>query len=356
MTFVSAFVRSFIALSIDAAPWLLLGLLVAGLVKAWIPTALLRRWLGGGGVGSIVKAAIIGTPLPLCSCSVIPVAMGLRRGGASKGATVSFLVATPENGVDSLAISYALLGPFLTIVRPVAAIISAIVAGILAEVIPTPDSPTRETDESVARCCGTRSSDCCTNDPAAAENMTHRGQLASVLGGVKYAMTDLLDDLAPWLLVGLVLAAIVNVIIPPESLARWGSGPLAMIVMVLVGVPMYVCASASTPIAAAMLTAGVSPGVVLVFLLAGPATNLGTIGILRRELGTRTLLAYLIGVCGTPIIVGLVLDRAFEVAAVHTKAQCMGCARVLPTGFGILAAVVLCFLALPPLRRRFMPK
>ncbi|MCW8132518.1 MAG: SO_0444 family Cu/Zn efflux transporter [Planctomycetota bacterium] len=278
---------------LELAPWMVLGLFLAGLLKAAIPEARLARWFGGTGFGPIWKAALLGTPLPLCSCSVLPVAIGLRRQGVSKGATVSFLVATPENGADSILLTYALLGPVMMVVRPVAAIFCAICAGGLAAW--TDDGKASTTLP--ASCC---SKGACASDPASSKS--------TLAAAFRFACVEVFDDLAAWVLVGIVSAGALNTWLPPRALETFGSGLPAMLGLLLVSVPAYVCATASTPIAAALLAAGVSPGTALVFLLAGPATNIGGIVVIRRELGSRAAWAYLAGVCLGALACGLLFD------------------------------------------------
>ncbi|HEX5637575.1 MAG TPA: SO_0444 family Cu/Zn efflux transporter, partial [Gammaproteobacteria bacterium] len=263
---------------LDTAFWLLLGLIAAGLVKAYIPANAMQRWLGGRGLSAITRATLFGAPLPLCSCGVLPAALGLRRSGASKEATVAFLIATPETSIDSVAVTYALLGPVMAVYRPLAALVTAVVAGLLtawvddepATVVPTQTvacsgntgccagkTPARETS-----CCAPQTTDCCAKPVVPA---------ARWLQAVKFAGGELLDDISKWLAIGIVIAGVIATVIPPGWLAQWGGGLPAMLVMLAVGIPMYICATASTPVAAGLLLAGVSPGTVLVFLLAGPA-------------------------------------------------------------------------------------
>ncbi|GAA4887476.1 SO_0444 family Cu/Zn efflux transporter [Ferrimonas pelagia] len=345
---------NFLELFLDSAPWLLLGLAIAGLIKMFVPMSWMRKQLGGNGVWPTVKAAVLGAPLPLCSCGVIPAAVGLRRSGASKSATTAFLVATPETGVDSVSVSYVLLGPFLAVVRPIAAISSAIVAGLLvgrdseetASAATAPAtaeaasesccSKAKAAPAPMASCCARRSQSqpepvkadtvsccaskkpapkaeavgCCASKAQAKADALPVGVVNKIRAGLAFAATDLVRDTTLWLLVGLFFAALVNTFVPQEFLAQWGSGIMAMTVMVLVSVPMYICASASTPIAAGFLLAGVSPGAVLVFMLAGPATNIATLGVVRNELGKRALWAYLGGVIGTAMLFGFFTDWA----------------------------------------------
>jgi uncharacterized protein len=325
------FASATLELGLKAAPWLVFGLVVAGVVRAWLPDRLVAKWLGGGGMGGAVRAALIGTPLPLCSCGVVPAAVGLRRGGASKSSTVSFLVATPENGADSIALSYALLGPVFAVVRPVAAFICAVTAGLLTIVFgdrADNHTPAIQEDEAAgssscgsapagepAMCCDARvdaveeQTSCCATDAVAPEKVSLGEQLGE---GLSYSFGKLLDDLMLWLVIGLAVSGAILAFVEPGTLREWGSGPLALVVMAFVGVPMYVCATAATPIAAGLIAAGVSPGAALVLLLAGPATNLGTIGIVKKELGTPALLGYLVGVVPLSILMGWLFNLVLE--------------------------------------------
>ena len=370
------FLSNLLELSLDAAPWLVLGLVIGGLMKVLIPTEFLQRHLKGSGTGNIIKAALLGAPLPLCSCGVIPAALGLRKAGASKPATVSFLVSTPETGVDSISISYALLGPFMAVARPIAAIASAITAGLLVgkaedknEVASSSgqqnsccestsvekesccSTETETTDE----CCSSSSTDsaahaCCGTDTAYKQPESF---VQKSWAGIHYAFTKLLDDIIVWLIIGLAFSAAVKTFLPPSFLAEWGSGLPAMLVMIVIGIPMYVCATASTPIAAGLLMAGISPGTALVFLMAGPATNIATLGIIGKELGRRSLSAYLIGVCVIAVISGLLLDFLTGYWSIDIQAQLTAGTHFIPSSIAWLALIILIAVAS---RRLINPK
>lgn len=315
-----SFLHSLLELSLEAAPWLVLGLVIGGLIKALIPTELLHKHLSGNGLVSIVKAALFGAPLPLCSCGVIPAALGLRKAGASKPATISFLVSTPETGIDSVSISYALLGPFMAIVRPIAAVVSAITAGLLvgkseenkAEKCLSMKDPSTENTNEIS-CCASNTEvvieeSCCASNKDVEVSQEKSTLLQRAWDGVVYSFVDLFDKVLFWLCIGLVFAAGVKTFVPVSFLAEWGSGLPAMLLMLVVGIPMYVCAVASTPIAAGLLLAGVSPGTAMVFLMAGPATNISTLGVIGKELGRQPLIAYLSGVCVIALITGFIVD------------------------------------------------
>jgi len=345
----SELLRNLLGLCLDAAPWLLLGLLAAGLLKAWVPEQALSRWLGGGGFWPVAKASLLGAPLPLCSCSVLPAALGLRRAGASDGATVSFLIATPETGPDSIGVSYALLGPAMAVVRPLAAVLSAVLTGLLTNLAPVRPSRGPVTMTSSGGCCQCA---CATSVPAAQRSLGRR-----TAGGLRYALADIYDDIAPWLGFGLLVAAAVMTWVPPLAIAQWGSGLPAMLLMLLVGMPMYICATASTPFAAALLLAGVSPGTALVFLLAGPATNMATMGVIRSEMGGRVLAVYLLGIAVASVALGLLTDAWFQALALQPAAQVAEHTESLPSWLSYGSAAVLALLALRrPLRRVLPPR
>jgi uncharacterized membrane protein YraQ (UPF0718 family) len=339
--------KNSLAICQEVAPWLLLGLILAGLLKVFLPVKLLQRFLGGSGVGPLFRAAIVGTPLPLCSCSVLPTAIQLHRSGASKGATASFLVATPENGADSIALSYVLLGPAMTVLRPVAAIISAVLTGLITEWgssfsrTSTTTTTTPPTQADASACC---EADDCTDEPAT-------GAREATWKTVGHAIVDLLDDIALWLLVGILLAAILETLAPANSLNRFGSGLLPMLAIAAISIPMYICATASTPIAASMLAVGISPGTVLVFLLAGPATNIASAAILRRELGTAATAAYLVGVVASAIGLGLLVDVLFAQWNIEAARQIHVAGEIIPKWVSLAALIVLALLMIKPLRR-----
>ncbi len=312
-------------LALDASFWLVIGLLIGGLFKSLIPTSLLKKHLSTDGFASIIKAAILGAPLPLCSCGVIPAAMGLRDAGASKPATTSFLVSTPETGVDSVFITYAMMGPFMAVVRPVTALVSAITAGTLVNLFDYKEQlPSKVTSSNkVTSCCShdvkedTTISSCCTTEKVQVKNdsccgteskITNNSLTSKITTGISYAFTELLDNIIFWLVIGIAFAAIVQTFVPNDLLIKYGSGWMGMLVMLVVGIPMYVCATASTPLAAGFLLAGISPGAVIVFLLAGPATNMATLGIISTQMGKRTTWLYLTAIMSTALVSGFVVN------------------------------------------------
>ena len=290
-------------LVVESAPWLLLGYFIAGVIKQVIPSEWVQKQLAKPGLLSITKGALIGAPLPLCSCGVIPTALAVRKAGASKGATASFLVATPETGVDSIAFSYAMLGPIFAIARPISALISAVIAGVLVHKFDT-DDVVAEPAPAPKSCCSMSKLNAEPEPPTLGERLVQ---------AVQYGYGRMIADTAKWLFIGLTAAALVTAYVPQSFFLQWGDGVIAMLIMVIVGLPMYICATASTPVAASFLFAGLSPGAALVFMLTGPATNIATMGVIREQLGNRSLVAYLIGVITTAITAGLVLNQLYGV-------------------------------------------
>jgi uncharacterized membrane protein YraQ (UPF0718 family) len=293
------FFDNFVLLFTESAPFLLLGMLMAGAINQLIPRTWVEKTLGGK--SSIVHAALIGAPLPLCSCSVIPVAMGIRRSGASKASTASFLVATPETGVDSIGVTYALMGPIMAIARPVAAIVSAIITGLMVQLFGQPN--TTQVTESEPKPSGS----CCHKSEPVQTTLFRKIQVAFVFG-----YGQLLRDFMSWFLLGIFFAAMVTTLLPAGFLEQYAQGLIAMLLVVLISIPMYVCATASTPIAVGLLMSGITPGAALVFMLTGPATNIATLMVIKNELGKRELSLYLIAITSSAIAAGIILDFLFN--------------------------------------------
>ena len=245
---------------------MLIGLFAAGLVKTYIPEDAMSRWLGCRGFSAVGRAALFGSPLPLCSCGVLPAALGLRRSGASKEATVSFLIAAPETSIDSVAVTYALMGPVMAVYRPIAAVFGAIVTGLDTTFV---DEPKNTQKVVTADCCGhdkeQATDSCCDSSEARQESSccssnTPPAKDSRFIRARRYAGADLLDDIFRWTIIGIVIAGVMSTVIPDGWLAQWGQGLCAMLVMLLFGIPMYICAVASTPVAAGLILEGAPPG------------------------------------------------------------------------------------------------
>ncbi len=326
-------------LALTVAPWLVIGLALAGVVRVLVPDAALYRWLGGSGIAPVARAAVIGAPLPLCSCGAIPTAFSLYRSGASPGASTAFLVGTPGIGMDSLVLTWALLGPFMAVARGVGAVATAVATGVAVAQVP----PRESSAEEARAACG---ASCCEQSPAPRARRPRR-----ILRQVGATVTELLDDIGAWLLLGVALAGLLMSLVPPGSLAVWGGGITAMIALALVGVPLYVCATAATPVAVGMLAAGVSPGAVLVFLIAGPVTSLATLLVLRREMGWHVVAIYLAAIVLSAIAVGLAVDGLVAVAGVEVSPYTGERAGLWGAGVEWAALAVLLGAGVPPLRR-----
>lgn len=287
----------------DSGPWLLLGLGVAGLLKEFLPEERVFRHLGRDDLRSVTIAALAGAPLPLCSCSVVPAAAALQKAGASKSATTSFLIATPETGADSVGTTWALMDPIMTIARPVAAVLTAILSGGVVAALVRSGKVAAATPPPAA------GGACCHAKPAAAARPGFGRRLAAAF---RYGYGTLLADLSKWFLIGFAAAGLITVLVPDAWFGdSFPTGWPALLAMLVAGIPMYVCATASTPIAAALVAKGLNPGAALVFLLAGPATNIATIGIVRKLLGGRVLAAYLLSIAAVALLLGIALDALY---------------------------------------------
>lgn len=283
-------------LTAEMAPYLLLGLAIAGILHVYIRKESIQRYLGAKTFKSALYAAFIGVPLPLCSCGVIPTGIGFRREGASKGATVSFLISTPQTGVDSILVTYSMMGLPFALLRPVIAFITGIAGGVVANIVDKKQDAAESVADS-ATCCD----DGCCDDKSQKENR--------FVSALKYAFVEFLEDIGTWFLIGLVLAAIISVAVPDSFFEGYFSNSfVSMLVLLAVSVPFYVCATGSVPIAAMLLLKGISPGSALVFLMAGPATNIATITVLYKTLGKSATLVY----TGTIILGALVFGLAID--------------------------------------------
>lgn len=286
-----------------SAPFLILGLLISDVIKQFIPMEKVKKWLGKASFSSVVKAAIVGVPLPLCSCSVIPTAVTLRKSGASKASTSAFLIATPESGVDSIAMTYALMDLPMTIIRPVAAFMSAFFAGMM-QIIFNKEVPVEETVENEVKAC-------CSKNKEAPKKVTLP---EAIKNSIKFGFGDLINDIALWFGFGLVASAMIMVFIPSDFFMTLGTEGSRFLIL-LVGIPVYICASATTPIAAALVLKGVSPGAALLLLLVGPATNISNILVIQKFIGRKGVFLNIFSV----IFVGLFFSYLTDYLYVDTN-------------------------------------
>lgn len=324
----------------QAAPFLLFGFFVAGLLKALAPADLMARHFGGRGVGSVLKAALIGVPLPLCSCGVLPAAMGLRRQGAGPGATAAFMIATPESGVDSIAVTYAMIDPIMTVLRPVSALLTATVAGLAANLLPERFVPVLKAE---AAC----TTGCCSRGHGAAAPARIASLSGRLRDGLGHAYGGMLADVGLWLVVGVLVAGAISAFVPPSFFLDVLGGELtSMLAMMLVGVPMYVCASSSTPIAASLLLKGLSPGAALVFLLTGPATNATTLTVMARTFGPALTGVYVGAIVVCSLVFGLLANRIYAALGFDIHAVLGAVNESVPAWLEIGSAALLVLLIL----------
>lgn len=318
---------------VESGPYLLLGFLIAGFIKILIPEEKVFKHLGKDDFRSVFIASACGVPIPLCSCSVIPTAIALKRSGASKGATTAFLISTPETGVDSIGVTYALMDPLMTVARPLAALLTALGCGALVNFLGGGSSKEdgEATPEGDLEATG---AECCDHEPEPEPEHDHEhdhghdhdhdhdpagGHAGEgvVRGAFRYAFGPLMADLTPWFILGFLLSGLITLLVP-DDLLRSAELPVwtQMLAMLIIGVPLYICATASTPVAAALVAKGLDPGAALVFLLAGPATNVATWMVVKNFLGSRVLAIYLSGIAVSALALGFLVSgiySAFEI-------------------------------------------
>lgn len=362
MIWIADVLRESWSLFLLMAPYLLLGFLVSGALYVYIPKDRMVRHLGKPGIASVMKAALFGVPLPLCSCGVIPAALSLRKQGASRGATLSFLISTPQTGIDSIMATYSLMGGFIALMRPLFSTLTAVTTGILANLLlekEAPHPPGHAHDEGASR-------------------FHAPGRFRKIFS---YGLRDHLGGVYRWLLVGLVLGAVVTVSLPTQQKIPQGEicqrhdfhspdlpfkqvglrtadllapNPssaaaiafrgflvshnelLCMLLMIVVGVPLYICATGSIPLAMAFMQAGLSPGAAFVFLMVGPATNVTTIVMALRYLGKKATLIYLACI----VCVGLLSGYAINDLAPYHGALAVPAPSDHVHGSGLLASLL----------------
>lgn len=295
------------------SPYLILGFLISGLLHVYVPKSLYARFLHRKGVGSVIGAAVLGVPLPLCSCGVIPTAVSLKKEGASDGATVAFLVGTPQTGIDSILATYSLLGLPFAIIRPVASFIVAIFSGIAVDKFGgerkakkidyskmqfAPNGATHTHTHTHTHSCGCG----CSHDHTAEPKR-------SIWAALKYGYVDMMQDFGKWLVIGLLVAAAITAFIPDSLFTLFHDHYMLNILLILaISTPMYICATGSIPIALSLILKGVSPGAAFVLLMAGPATNFASLIILRREIGGRKTIIYLLSIIVGAILCAMAID------------------------------------------------
>lgn len=286
---------------IEIAPFMMIGLVFVGLLHVLVSKDFVARHIGNNNIWSAVKASILGVPLPLCSCGVIPTAVYFSRSGASKGSIISFLISTPQTGIDSIVATYGMLGPVFAVFRPLAAFFSGISGGFIANIFSKNDS-FEFIDTSKKENVSCNGNNC--------HNSKNENKISRFY---HYAFVEFLDDIAVQFVVGVIIAGIISFLVPPEFFIRYniGSGFIGMMLMIIAGIPMYICATASIPIALALIAKGVSPGAAFVFLAVGPMTNAASIAVLYKVLKKKMLTIYILTGTVFAVIFGLILDYIF---------------------------------------------
>jgi len=287
---------------LDIAPYLFLGLVFAGMLHVVFKKDFVVRHLGKNNFFSVIKAAVLGVPLPLCSCGVIPTAIFLRKKKASKGATLSFLISTPQTGVDSIIATYGMMGPIFAIFRPIAAFVTGIIGGVVTNFI--------EQKEEIVDPLQNDKFECDTCEVKEPHSHTI---LERIISGFTYAFGEFLDDISLQLIVGILIASFISFVVPDNFFANYGGeGFVGMLIMIAVGIPLYVCATASIPIAVSLILKGISPGAAFVFLVVGPATNAATITLIANALGRKMVSIYLSVIAIFAIGFGFLLNWIFD--------------------------------------------
>ena len=311
----------------EMSPFLLLGFLLAGLMHAFIPGQIYSRYLAKPTFSSVLYAALFGIPLPLCSCGVIPTAMSLRKEGASKGAVSSFLIATPQTGVDSIIATYSLMGLPFAIARPIIAFVTALFGGQMvnmADKDPSPALP-REGEESQHNKPVEAECECGHNHEHSHEH--EQSFIGKIKEALSYAFLEMMEDIGKWLMIGLIVAGLITVLVPDSFFEVFKDNSLASMLLVLAfAIPMYLCATGSIPIAVALMLKGLTPGSALVLLMAGPACNMASILVINKVMGRKTLITYLASIIAGAVGFGLVIDhllpREWFIPTIAPSAEC----------------------------------
>jgi uncharacterized protein len=338
INWIESYFSEFWYLLLEMAPWLLLGFTFAGLLHVFMPNGSIRKYMGGRNLKSVVYASLLGVPLPLCSCGVIPTGISFNKEGASKGATVSFLISTPQTGVDSILATYSMLGLPFALIRPVVAFLSGIFGGVITNMI-TKDEAAKIAELPLVN----------------NEEKIHRSKLRRMAG---YAYRDFLMDIADWLIIGFAIAALIAWLLPENFFTLYLHNQfLSMLIVLAAAVPLYVCATGSIPIAAVLMMKGLSPGSALVFLMAGPATNVATMTVIGKAIDKKTLIIYLITICSSALFFGWLTNQFLPAEWFSMKTHQHGAHEhnFLPYWFQLASAITLILLLINGYLRKWIP-
>ena len=332
-------------LLLEMAPWLLLGLIFAGLLKVYFPQRHIDKYLGKSSFRSALNASFIGIPMPLCSCGVIPTGISFFRNGASKGSTNSFLISTPQTGVDSIMATYSMLGWPFALLRPIVALVTGVAGGVATNLFVKDnktDTKNKFTDVKIDSVAYQETAKTCSDDSCGPETKQIDNR-HSLVRAADYAFVELLQDIAKWLVIGFLAAALISVALPEDFFSKFqGLGFLEILVVLAASVPIYICATGSIPVAAVLLMKGVSPGAALVFLMAGPATNVATMTVLGKTMGKKSLIAYMTTIIGGAILFGMLINWLIPADFILSKVvHVHGDHQMLPTWLMWTSAILL---------------
>jgi len=327
-------------LLLDMSFWLLIGFFIAGMVHLYINENFISRFLKRNNLSSVINASLFGVPLPLCSCGVIPVGVSLHKNGVSRASTISFLISTPQTGIDSIMVTYSLLGLPFAIIRPIVAFITGIAGGIVSVFVDK------------------------INDNVEKNNYNNNESIytnnKNFITGIKYGFVTLLSDISKYLIIGLLVAALIGIIVPNDFFSSYiKNDTIEMLIMLIASIPIYVCATSSVPIAAMLFMKGLSPGAVLVFLMAGPATNAATINVISRVMGRRSLLIYLGTIIAFSFFFGFIINNIFTDKWFHNHMQHLHYTHgnhLLPFWLRLISAFVLITLLLNDIIKKIIRK
>jgi len=336
MEYLKEFLNELYFITTEMSPYLMLGFFFAGVLYMLFPKKKIRRYMGRNRIGSVINASILGIPLPLCSCGVIPTGLSFYRNGASRGSTVSFLISTPQTGIDSILVTYSMLGLPFALIRPFIALATGISGGFLTNRITR-----KEKEEQVIETGNNHS--------------LPTGFFPRMKAMFRYAFVEFLQDIMGWLIIGLLIAALIAVFIPDDFFAgRASNDILEMMIILIAAIPVYICATASVPIAAVLMLKGLSPGAALVLLMAGPATNAATITMIGKVLGRKSLVSYLMSIVSGALIFGFLINtflpQRWFVMPQHMVSHDH---QMLPEWLSIASAVILVLLIINGYMKRF---
>lgn len=338
MEHIKLYLAELVNLTNEMSPYLLIGFLFAGMLHALVPNDKIVKYLGEGNFRSVINAALLGIPLPLCSCGVVPTGLSFYKNGASKGSSISFLISTPQTGADSIMVTYSMLGLPFAIIRPIIALVTGIFGGWFTNKLTQKETESQKTSD---------------------EPCLIPGSQNKFFEIFRYAFVDFLQDIAKWLVVGLLIGALISVLIPDDFFVEYlGNEFFNMLIAIAIAGPLYVCATGSVPIAAALVMKGLSPGAALVFLMVGPATNATTITMVGKVLGKRSLYAYLITVIASSVLFGIIINELLPqgwFAMGHMNHAAHQHNEMLPYWVQITSSVALALLILNAFRLRYWP-